>query len=70
MPAYIVDFVLYGSGDICIEADDEEDARRKFASIPAESLIAATEAGVVGVSPLAEHLVPVFRRLMEKGPGS
>ncbi len=65
MPAYIVEFVLYGAGDICIEADDPNDAERKFLAIPPEDLAVAKTTVVREVRPLPEHLVPVFRRLVE-----
>ena len=65
MPIYILDFVLHGQGDIAIEADDPGDAERKFSVIPVEGLLMAKKMEVRKVSPLPEHLVPVFRRLAE-----
>ena len=63
MPVHIVDFALHGQGDIAIEADDPGDAERKFSAIPVEDLHMARRMEVRGVSPLPEHLVPVFRRI-------
>jgi hypothetical protein len=63
LPIYILDFVLHGQGDIAIEADDPGDAERKFSAIPVEDLLMARRLEVREVSPLPEHLVPVFRRL-------
>ena len=65
MPIYILDFVLHGQGDIAIEADDPGDAERKFSAIPVEDLLMARRMEVRGVSPLPEHLVPVYRQLAE-----
>ena len=65
MPAYILDFVLHGHGDIAIEADDPVDAERKFSAIPVEGIAMAKRMEVRGISLLPEKLVPVFRRLAE-----